>query len=117
MSGIWLPPLLAADRQTRSSLLTQGVLRCFAFVLLKMSMISLESQGIFQEKDGFFWTGDGHPAGPGGRLEFKSIGDIGIEAYRAVMAPCGKDTLDRNDRYYWTGCVPDNWAAQMTEYL
>jgi ribosomal protein S18 acetylase RimI-like enzyme len=72
---------------------------------------------LFQEKDGFFWSDDGHIVESGDRLEFLSIADTGLEAYRAVMAPCGLDTLDRNDRYYWTGCGPDNWAAQMTEYL
>lgn len=72
---------------------------------------------LFQEKDGFFWADDGHLAEPGDRLAFRSIADIGVDAYRAVMAPCGEGTLDRNDRYYWTGCGPDNWAAQMTEYL
>jgi ribosomal protein S18 acetylase RimI-like enzyme len=33
------------------------------------------------------------------------------------MARCGEGTLDRNDHYYWTGCGPDNWAAQMMVYL
>ena len=48
---------------------------------------------------------------------FRAVDDIGIDAYRAVMAPCGLGTLDRNDRYYWGGCGPDNWAAQMTALL
>ena len=72
---------------------------------------------LFQEKHGFVWSADGAAVEPGDRLQFRSIAEIGIEAHRAVMAPCGQGTLDRNDRYYWTGCGPDNWAAEMTTYL
>jgi len=72
---------------------------------------------LFQEKIGFTWEDNGEPILPGDRLTFRSIDQSGIDAYRAVMAPCGDGTLDRNDRYYWHGCGPDNWAAQMTEYL
>lgn len=72
---------------------------------------------LFQEKHGFFWTDEGRLVKSSDRLEFRSISDIGLEAYREVMAPCGMGTLDRNDRYYWTGCGPNNWAAEMTEYL
>ncbi|RPI25419.1 MAG: GNAT family N-acetyltransferase, partial [Actinobacteria bacterium] len=42
---------------------------------------------------------------------------VGRDAFRAVMGPCGEGTLDRNDRYYWGGCGPENWAAQMSVYL
>ncbi len=73
--------------------------------------------GLFQEKYGFSWSDDGRPAEPGDRLVFRNITEIGIQEYRAVMAPCGEGTLDRNDHYYWTGCGPENWAAQMTEYF
>lgn len=71
---------------------------------------------LFQEKHGFTWNDRGRVASDG-RLLFQSIADIGEEAYRSVMAPCGQGTLDRNDRYYWSGCGPDNWAAQMTDFL
>jgi RimJ/RimL family protein N-acetyltransferase len=36
---------------------------------------------------------------------------------RTVMAAGGAGTLDRNDRYYWRGCGPDNWAARMMAHL
>ncbi len=72
---------------------------------------------LFQEKHGFSWVDGGHPSEVGDRLVFRSIEDIGMDAYRSAMAPCGLGTLDRNDRYYWEGCGPDNWAAQMTAYL
>jgi RimJ/RimL family protein N-acetyltransferase len=72
---------------------------------------------LFQEKHGFTWVDDGAGRDPGDRLTFRTVAEIGVDAYRQVMAPCGEGTLDRNDRYYWSGCGPDNWAAQMTEYL
>jgi len=87
------------------------------FAQERVHLMTAMGMDLFQEKDGFFWTHGEHLVESGDRLEFLSISDIGIEAYQEVMAPCGIDTLDRNDRYYWTGCGPDNWAAQMTEYL
>lgn len=72
---------------------------------------------VFQEKHGFTWVDGGRVIQPGARLEFQSIAESGVDVYRSVMAPCGEGTLDRNDRYYWEGCGPSNWAAQMTEYL
>lgn len=72
---------------------------------------------IFSEKQGYQWLDDGRPIDQTDRLTFRSVADIGIESYRSVMAPCGLGTLDRNDHYYWTGCGPDNWAMQMTEYV
>lgn len=72
---------------------------------------------LFQEKQGYFWVDDGFPIEVGDRLGFRSITEVGEEAYRSIMASCGEGTLDRNDRYYWEGCGPDNWAAQMMAYL
>jgi RimJ/RimL family protein N-acetyltransferase len=72
---------------------------------------------LFQEKHGFTWVDDGATRDLDERLAFRSVAEIGVDAYREVMAPCGEGTLDRNDRYYWSGCGPQNWAAQMTEYL
>ena len=79
----------------------------------------LENCGLelFHEKHGFTWVDDGHPIDPGNRLAFRSVEESGVNVYRSVMAPCGEGTLDRNDRYYWEGCGPANWATQMTEYL
>lgn len=72
---------------------------------------------LFQEKHGFTWDDDGRYLETSGLLGFRTVNDIGLDAYRAVMAPCGAGTLDRNDLYYWTGCGPENWASQMTEFL
>lgn len=72
---------------------------------------------LFQEKIGFTWNDEGGGVDVGDGLQYRSISEVGLDAYRAVMAPCGEDTLDRNDRYYWTGCGRDNWAAQMTAYF
>jgi GNAT superfamily N-acetyltransferase len=72
---------------------------------------------LFQEKIGFSWSASDGRVDAGVGLGFRSISDIGLEAYREAMAPCGEGTLDRNDSYYWTGCGPDSWAAQMTMYL
>jgi GNAT superfamily N-acetyltransferase len=74
---------------------------------------------LFQEKLGFSWLGEGDRAATvvPDRLVFRTVTEIGSDAYAKVMAPCGFGTLDRNDRYYWEGCGPSNWAAQMMEYL
>jgi GNAT superfamily N-acetyltransferase len=72
---------------------------------------------LFQEKIGFTWDDDREPFDPGDRLTLRTVDEIGVDAYRQAMAPCGDGTLDRNDAYYWQGCGQNNWAAQMTEYL
>ena len=72
---------------------------------------------LFQEKEGWEWRDEGRPLKIPERLEWRSVDETGRERYAAVMARSGAGTLDRNDRYYWTGCGPDNWAAQMMEYL
>jgi RimJ/RimL family protein N-acetyltransferase len=79
----------------------------------------LENLGfeLFTEKQGFTWNDDGSPLGVPKRLTYRSIEDVGIDAYRAIMGRCGDGTLDRNDRYYWDGCGAENWARQMTEYI
>ena len=79
----------------------------------------LESWGLelFQEKQGFKWQSNGEDITVPTRLTFTNIGVSGRDRYGAVMARCGEGTLDRNDRYYWAGCGPDNWGRQMLEYL
>ena len=79
----------------------------------------LDSLGfdLFIEKQGFSWADDGSRMGLPARLTFRTVEEVGIDAYRDVMARCGDGSLDRNDRYYWDGCGPENWARQMTEYL
>ena len=51
------------------------------------------------------------------RLTYRTILDVGIDAYQQVMSRCGEGSLDRNDRYYWGGSGRRNWARQMTEYV
>jgi RimJ/RimL family protein N-acetyltransferase len=72
---------------------------------------------VFVEKQGFTWADDGSAITVPGRLTFRTIEEVGVDAFRVVMGQCGDGSLDRNDRYYWDGSGADNWAQQMTEYL
>lgn len=72
---------------------------------------------LFIEKQGFTWAGDVSEVEVPARLTFRTVADVGVDEYRQVMGRCGQGTLDRNDRYYWDGCGPENWARQMTEYI
>ena len=72
---------------------------------------------LFAEKQGFTWAGDVSEVEVPARLTFRTVADVGVDEYRQVMGRCGQGTLDRNDRYYWDGCGPENWARQMTEYI
>ena len=71
---------------------------------------------LFQEKAGFEFEADPAAAYPA-RLAWSTVEDIGVDRFAEVMACCGTGTLDRNDRYYWSHCGPENWARQMMEYL
>jgi ribosomal protein S18 acetylase RimI-like enzyme len=75
----------------------------------------LEGAGlsIFQEKEGFWWEDDGAPIDDAGRLSYRSLAELGRPAFSAVFGRGPEGTLDRNDRYYWTRCGPDGWAAEM----
>jgi ribosomal protein S18 acetylase RimI-like enzyme len=80
--------------------------------------ILLERAGftLLQEKEGFGWSHD-LPAPPAsGRLAFRSLGEIGLDAYRDVMAAATAGTLDGNDRYYVELCGPTPWATEMLGY-
>jgi hypothetical protein len=72
---------------------------------------------LFQEKQGFMWRNSGAPIPPPGRLRFASVLVTGRDLYRDVMARAGRDTLDRNDRWYRDHMDEAHWAAQMMEYL
>jgi hypothetical protein len=63
---------------------------------------------LFVEKQAFSWADDGAPVKVPGRLTYKNIGEIGIDAYQRVMSQCGEGSLDRNDRYYWEGVGPEH---------
>ncbi len=77
--------------------------------------------GLFQEKQGFVWSDHrgllpGPLPGPS-RLGFRSLGEIGRDAYAAAMARGIADTLDRNDRHYVGLCGPDGWGREMLGYI
>ena len=72
---------------------------------------------LFHEKQGYWWVDDGTPIEVPDRLTWRSYANVGRDAYAAAMAPCIAGTLDRNDRYFWEGCGPDNWAQQMTAFV
>lgn len=78
----------------------------------------LETLGapLFQEKAGFEFEADHDTAYPP-RLGWTSVEEVGRDRYAQIMAACGDSTLDRNDRYYWSHCGPENWSRQMMEYL
>ena len=72
---------------------------------------------LFQEKAGFVWRNSGAPIPPPGRLRFATVLETGRDRYQDVMARAGRDTLDRNDRWYRGHMDEAHWAAQMMEYL
>jgi GNAT superfamily N-acetyltransferase len=75
----------------------------------------LEDAGfnLFQEKVGFVWTDDGAARPPSARLAFRTIADVGSDAFAAAMGAVIPGTLDRNDRYYLDACGPDGWGREM----
>jgi RimJ/RimL family protein N-acetyltransferase len=72
---------------------------------------------LFQEKEGFTWRNSGAPIPPPHRLRFATVLETGRDLYQDVMARAGRDTLDRNDRWYRDHMDEAHWAAQMMEYL
>ena len=72
---------------------------------------------LFQEKQGFTWRNSGAPLPPPGRLRFATVLETGRDLYQDVMARAGRDTLDRNDRWYRDHMHEAHWAAQMMECL
>jgi ribosomal protein S18 acetylase RimI-like enzyme len=75
----------------------------------------LEAGGfsLFQEKEGFAWADDGRPIADSGRLVYRSLAEMGREAFSQILARGPEATLDRNDRYYWGRSGPAGWAAEM----
>ena len=72
---------------------------------------------LFQEKASFTWRNSGAPIPPPGWLRFATALETGRDLYQDVMARAGRDTLDRNDRWYRDHMDEARWAAQMMEYL
>ena len=77
----------------------------------------LEESGfeLFQEKRGFTWTDAGGDL-PMARLRYRSLSEVGREAYAAAMGAAIEGTLDRNDRFYLAVCGPSGWGRQMVEF-
>lgn len=63
---------------------------------------------LFQEKEGLHLDPTG--IGTDGVLEFRSLDDIGQEAFVPVIASIGRGTLDRNDRWFHERAGETNWA-------
>jgi ribosomal protein S18 acetylase RimI-like enzyme len=72
--------------------------------------------GLLQEKEGFVWTDDGTPVHVPARLTFRSLRDVGEDAFIAAMAAGCAATLDRNDRYFYALVGPEGWGREMMGY-
>ena len=69
--------------------------------------------GIFQEKEGYVWQA-GTPDPPRStRLTFRSLADVGRDAFIGVLARGPAKTLDRNDRFFYELTGPVGWATVM----
>lgn len=75
----------------------------------------LEDAGftLFQEKEGFVWTDHGQELPEPQHLEFRSLAEVGRDAYASAMAATIPGTLDRNDRFYLEACGPLGWGREM----
>ncbi len=71
---------------------------------------------LLQEKQGVWWEDGGTPIDVPGRLGYRTIADVGPDAYAAVMGRCQEGTIDRNDRYYWGACGPEGWGRVMVSF-
>ncbi len=83
----------------------------------RRAMLASAGGRLFQEKAGFRWVDDGADLDDPGPLRFRTIAEVGQDAYAATMGACQAGTLDRNDRYYLRMCGPLAWGHQMLEYL
>lgn len=75
----------------------------------------LEEAGfrLFQEKAGYAWhAGEKLPA-RSSRLTFRTLREVGQDAFIEVLSLGPAGTLDRNDRYYYELTGPRGWATVM----
>lgn len=79
----------------------------------------LETAGfhLFQEKEGLTWDVSARAETTPGRLIFRSLAEVGRDAYLDVVAATATGTLDRNDQYYIELCGPRPWAGEMLGFL
>jgi ribosomal protein S18 acetylase RimI-like enzyme len=75
----------------------------------------LEDAGftLFHEKEGFVWTDEGGELPEPQHLTFRSLAEVGRDAYASAMAATIPGTLDRNDRFYLDACGPLGWGREM----
>jgi GNAT superfamily N-acetyltransferase len=72
---------------------------------------------LFQEKEGVLWEDGGAAVQVPDRLRFQPVSEVGREAYRAVLGSVGRDTLDRNDQYYYRLAGEENWSNVFMSFL
>ena len=71
---------------------------------------------LFQEKRGYAWDEEHLPELGPSKLAYRTIREVGEEAYRAVLMRCGENTLDRNDAWYRERAGPENWGRAFMGY-
>lgn len=70
--------------------------------------------GLFQEKAGYYWQRTAAlPAPRVSRLRFRSLRDVDRETFIDVLAEGPRDTLDRNDRFFYEFTGAREWARIM----
>ena len=83
----------------------------------RIALFDTLGMDLFQEKESFTWLDPGTPVDVPGRLEFRTIDEVGRDRFRGVIAGVGEDTLDRNDRYYRSHMDPDDWGAVYLTFV
>ncbi len=82
----------------------------------RRSLLEEAGFAIFQEKEGYFWEGTRLPE-RSDRLTFRSLREVGRDAFIEVLSRGPADTLDRNDRYFYELTGPVGWATVMMGFL
>ena len=79
----------------------------------------LEAAGfeLLQEKEGLAWDPTAPALPDYDRLQFRSLAEVGRDAFRDVVAQTADGTLDRNDQYYISLCSPGPWAEELIGFL
>ena len=135
VTGLWVRPDLVDPADTGAALLRQSIARLrppIGFVDAYANPARMddwaerrrifEAAGwpLFQEKQGFRWERDGPPAAPLPqlrRLTFRTIDEVGDEAYASLMARAATvGTLDRQDRHYADLVGLSGWGHEMLGY-
>jgi hypothetical protein len=80
---------------------------------------ALEQAGmsLFQEKHSYHWDDPGVDVLVPDRLDFRTIDEVGEEAFAGIIGRSGEGTLDRNDLWYRDETGPDNWGRVFLTYL